>query len=153
VDKLEQKLNEMFEPVVESMGYELVGVELAGSGSGTVLRVYIDSENGINVDDCQAVSYQVSGILDVEDPVHGHYTLEVSSPGLDRPLMKPEHFSRFTGEEVKIRSSEAVLGRKNFKGMLDSFDGEYLVVMVDNEPYEIPLASVEKANLVPVLDS
>jgi ribosome maturation factor RimP len=153
VDKLEQKLNDMFEPVVESMGYELVGVELAGSGSGTVLRVYIDSENGINVDDCQAVSYQVSGILDVEDPVHGHYTLEVSSPGLDRPLMKPEHFSRFTGEEVKIRSSEAVLGRKNFKGMLDSFDGEYLVVMVDNEPYEIPLASVEKANLVPVLDS
>ena len=153
MDRLEKKLNDMFEPVIESMAYELIGVELTGSGNGTVLRIYIDAENGITVDDCQAVSYQVSGILDVEDPLQSHYTLEVSSPGLDRPLVKPEHFKQFTGELVKIRSTEAVLGRKNFKGMLESFDGEYLYVAVDNEVYEIPFDVVEKANLVPILDS
>ena len=153
MDKLEKKLHDMFEPVIESMNYELVGVELAGSGKGTVLRIYIDAEQGITVDDCQAVSYQVSGILDVEDPIHGHYTLEVSSPGLDRPLVKPEHFRQFTGELVKIRSTEPVLGRKNFKGILESFDGVNLFVVVDNEIYEIPFSIVEKANLVPVFDS
>jgi ribosome maturation factor RimP len=135
------------------MAYELIGVELTGSGNGTVLRIYIDAEKGITVDDCQAVSYQVSGILDVEDPLQNHYTLEVSSPGLDRPLVKPEHFKQFIGELVKIRSTEAVLGRKNFKGILESFDGEYLYVAVDNEVYEIPFDIVEKANLVPILDS
>lgn len=153
MDRLEKKLNDMFEPVIESMAYELIGVELTGSGNGTVLRIYIDAEKGITVDDCQAVSYQVSGILDVEDPLQNHYTLEVSSPGLDRPLVKPGHFKQFIGELVKIRSTEAVLGRKNFKGILESFDGEYLYVAVDNEVYEIPFDIVEKANLVPILDS
>ncbi|MDX2476910.1 MAG: ribosome maturation factor RimP [Gammaproteobacteria bacterium] len=153
MDRLEKKLSDLFEPVIESMAYELVGVELTGSGNGTILRIYIDAEKGITVDDCQAVSYQVSGILDVEDPMQGHYTLEVSSPGIDRPLVKPEHFDQFTGELVKIRSTEAVLGRKNFKGILESFDGEYLYVAVDNEVYEIPFDIVEKANLVPILDS
>ena len=153
MDRLEKKLSGMFEPVIESMDYELVGVELTGSGNGTILRIYIDAEKGITVDDCQAVSYQVSGILDVEDPLHNHYTLEVSSPGLDRPLVKPEHFEKYTGELVKIRSTEAVLGRKNFKGILESYDGEYLYVAVDNEVYEIPFDLVEKANLVPILDS
>jgi ribosome maturation factor RimP len=153
MDRLEKKLSDLFEPVIESMAYELIGVELTGSGNGTVLRIYIDAEKGITVDDCQAVSYQVSGILDVEDPLQNHYTLEVSSPGLDRPLVKPEHFKQFIGELVKIRSTEAVLGRKNFKGILESFDGEYLYVAVDNEVYEIPFDIVEKANLVPILDS
>jgi ribosome maturation factor RimP len=153
MDRLEKRLNDMFEPVVEAMAYELVGVELTGSGNGTILRIYIDAEKGITVEDCQAVSYQISGLLDVEDPLTNRYTLEVSSPGLDRPLVKPEHFKQFTGELVKIRSTEAVLGRKNFKGRLESFDGKNLFVVVDNEEYEIPLDIVDKANLVPVLDS
>ena len=153
MDRLEKKLNDMFEPVIESMAYELVCVELTGSGNGTILRVYIDSDKGITVDDCQAVSYQLSGILEVEDPLQSQYALEISSPGLDRPLVKPEHFKQFIGDLVKIRSTEAVLGRKNFKGILESFDGEYLCVAVDNEVYEIPFENVEKANLVPVLDS
>lgn len=153
MDRLEKKLNDMFEPVIESMDYELVCVELTGSGNGTILRVYIDAEDGITVDDCQAVSYQLSGILEVEDPLQSQYALEISSPGLDRPLVKPEHFKQFIGDLVKIRSTEAVLGRKNFKGILESFDGEYLCVAVDNEVYEIPFDIVEKANLVPVLDS
>ena len=153
MDRLEKKLNDKFEPVFESMAYELVCVELTGSGNGTILRVYIDSDKGITVDDCQAVSYQLSGILEVEDPLQSQYALEISSPGLDRPLVKPEHFKQFIGDLVKIRSTEAVLGRKNFKGILESFDGEYLCVAVDNEVYEIPFENVEKANLVPVLDS
>jgi ribosome maturation factor RimP len=153
MDRLEKKLSEMFEPVIESMAYELVCVELTGSGNGTILRVYIDADKGITVDDCKAVSYQLSGILEVEDPLQSQYALEISSPGLDRPLVKPEHFKQFVGDLVKIRSTEAVLGRKNFKGILESFDGEYLYVAVDNEVYEIPFDIVEKANLVPVLDS
>jgi len=153
MDKLEKKLSDMFEPVIESMDYELVCVELTGSGNGTILRVYIDKDKGITVDDCQAVSYQLSGILEVEEPLQSHYTLEISSPGLDRPLVKPEHFEQFIGDLVKIRSTEAVLGRKNFKGILESFDGEYLCVAVDNEVYEIPFEIVEKASLVPVFDS
>jgi ribosome maturation factor RimP len=153
MDRLEKKLSDMFEPVIESMAYELVCVELTGSGNGTILRVYIDAEKGITVDDCQAVSYQLSGILEVEEPLQSRYALEVSSPGLDRPLVKPEHFKQFIGDLVKIRSTEAVLGRKNFKGILESFDGEHLCVAVDNEVYEIPFDIVEKANLVPILDS
>ena len=153
MDRLEKKLSDMFEPVIESMAYELVCVELTGSGNGTILRVYIDADKGITVDDCKAVSYQLSGILEVEDPLQSQYALEISSPGLDRPLVKPEHFKQFVGDLVKIRSTEAVLGRKNFKGILESFDGEYLCVAVDNEVYEIPFDLVEKANLVPVLDS
>ncbi|MCK5360312.1 MAG: ribosome maturation factor RimP [Gammaproteobacteria bacterium] len=153
MDRLEKKLSDMFEPVIESMDYELVCVEMTGSGNGTILRVYIDAEKGITVKDCQAVSYQLSGILEVEDPLQSQYALEISSPGLDRPLVKPEHFKQFIGELVKIRSTEAVLGRKNFKGILESFDGEYLCVAVDNEVYEIPFEIIEKANLVPVLDS
>ena len=138
MDRLEKKLNDMFEPVIESMAYELVCVELTGSGNGTILRVYIDADKGITVDDCKAVSYQLSGILEVEDPLQSQYALEIS---------------QFVGDLVKIRSTEAVLGRKNFKGILESFDGEYLCVAVDNEVYEIPFDIVEKANLVPVLDS
>jgi len=153
MDRLEKKLSDMFEPVIESMAYELVCVELTGSGNGTILRVYIDADKGITVEDCKAVSYQLSGILEVEDPLQSQYALEISSPGLDRPLVKPEHFKQFIGDLVKIRSTEAVLGRKNFKGILESFDGEYLCVAVDNEVYEIPFDIVEKANLVPVLDS
>jgi len=149
---LEEKLEELLGPVIESMGYELVAIEMTGSGHGT-LRIYIDSPDGITVDDCADVSYQVSGILDVEDPVRGAYTLEISSPGLDRPLVKPAHFSQVLGEEVRVRTHHAVLGRKNFKGRLESFDGNVLAILVDNELYEIPFEDVEKANLVPVFDN
>jgi ribosome maturation factor RimP len=147
VDSLENKLSDMFRPVIESLGFELVAVEIISSG-GTVMRVYIDAPNGITVDDCADVSYQVSGILDVEDPLHGKYSLEVSSPGLDRPLVTLEHFRRFLGERVKIRCTEPVLGRKRFTGKLKGIEDETLIVEVDNEVYDIPLAIIEKANLV-----
>ena len=147
------EIGRLLEPSITALGYELVAVELAGNGSDRVLRVYIDHADGITVDDCADVSRQVSAVLDVEDPISGTYILEVSSPGLDRPLVKIEDFERFKGSLVKLRTREAVLGRKNFTGLLSEAAGNNVVVEVDGEPYEIGFANIEKARLVPDLDS
>lgn len=133
------------------MGYEFVGVEQAGVGAGTILRVYIDSTDGIMLDDCQKVSRQLSALLDVEDPISGSYTLEVSSPGLDRPLMKLEDFQRFAGEEARIKLGRAVLGRRNFTGQLRGIEGETVLLEMDQEIYDLPYADIERARLVPKL--
>ncbi|MBD84062.1 MAG: ribosome maturation factor RimP [Acidiferrobacteraceae bacterium] len=142
-------IRQLLEPVVEDMGYELVTVELTGSPSGgQVLRTYIDAPGGILLEDCEQVSRQVSAILDVEDPIKGEYTLEVSSPGVDRPLVKPEHFQRFQGSHVKVVMREARLGRRRFTGLLVEAAPEFVVVEVDGEPYELDYQTMEKANLV-----
>ncbi len=142
-------LTELFEPVIESMGYELVGVEFSGgSGHGT-LRVYIDSENGVNIDDCAAISHQISGILDVEEPIRQAYDLEISSPGLNRPLFKLADFERFAGRTAKIKLALALDGRKNFRGELQGVaDSRLIRVEVDGEQFELPYADIAKANLV-----
>ena len=142
-------LTRLLEPSVTALGYDLVAVELTGDGSHTILRVYIDLPGGITIDDCEAVSRQLSAVLDVEDPIRGEYTLEVSSPGLDRPLVKREDFERYTGEDVKIRMADQVLGRRNFTGRLQGIEGNLVLVEVDNEIYELDLDHVEKARLVP----
>ena len=142
-------IRQLLEPVVEDMGYELVMVEMTGSPSGgQVLRTYIDAPGGILLEDCEQVSRQVSAILDVEDPIKGEYTLEVSSPGIDRPLVKPEHFQRFQGNQVKVVMREARLGRRRFTGFLAEAGPECVVVEVDGEPYELDYQTMEKANLV-----
>mgnify|MGYP001363178946 FL=1 len=142
-------IRQLLEPVVEDMGYELVTVELTGSPSGgQVLRTYIDAPGGILLEDCEQVSRQVSAILDVEGPIKGEYTLEVSSPGVDRPLVKPEHFERFQGNHVKVVMREARLGRRRFTGLLVEAAPEFVVVEVDGEPYELDYQTMEKANLV-----
>lgn len=143
----------LLEPSVTTLGYELVAIELAGNGSDRILRVYIDQPNGITANDCATVSRQVSAILDVEDPISGTYVLEVSSPGLDRPLASAKDFERFTGSLVKIKTRMAVLGRKNFTGLLSQASGDNVVVEVDGEPYDINLANIDRARLVPDLDS
>ena len=142
-------IRQLLEPVVEDMGYELVMVEMTGSPSGgQVLRTYIDAPGGILLEDCEQVSRQVSAILDVEDPIKGEYTLEVSPPGIDRPLVKPEHFQRFQGNQVKVVMREARLGRRRFTGVLAEAGPECVVVEVDGEPYELDYQTMEKANLV-----
>jgi len=146
------EISGLLEPSVTALGFELVSVELVGSGNDRTLRVYIDHPDGITVDDCADVSRQVSAVLDVEDPISGAYVLEVSSPGLDRPLVKPADFERFAGLLVKVRTREPVLGRKNFTGLLTEAAGDNVVVEVDGEPYEISLANIERARLVPDLD-
>jgi ribosome maturation factor RimP len=134
------------------MGYELVGVEYhSGGRDGGLLRVYIDSEQGISAGDCQKVSYQVSGVLDVEDPIPGHYTLEISSPGLDRLLFKPEDFERFAGQQVRLRMLVPVNGQRRFKGRLAGMQGGNVVIERDGEEISLPLDQVEQARLVPEL--
>ena len=142
-------LREMLEPGIRTLGFELVALEYSPEGGRNVLRVYIDHPNGITVDHCATVSRQVSAVLDVEDPIPEHYVLEVSSPGLDRPLVKREDFERYAGETVKLRLHEALDGRKNFKGLLVGLDGDSVIVEVDQEQYRVPLTRIERARLVP----
>ena len=144
-----QDLSALFEPVIQSMGYELVGVEFQGSVQHGTLRVYIDHENGIGVDDCVAISRQISAILDVEEPIQQAYDLEVSSPGLNRPLFKPADYELFTDRLVKIKMAVPADGRRNFKGVIQGVKQSKIVqVMVDNESYELLINDIAKANLI-----
>ncbi|TAN49451.1 MAG: ribosome maturation factor RimP [Methylococcaceae bacterium] len=145
--QVSERLYMLIEPVVVGMGYEAVGIEF--DQHRRILRVYIDHPDGITVHDCSDVSYQVSGVLDVEEPISGHYNLEVSSPGLDRPLFKLEHFVQFVGSEVRVHLRQAIDGRRNFKGLLLSSDGGQVTINVDGESYTIPYDSIETARLVP----
>jgi len=142
-------LREMLEPGIRALGFELVDVEFARAGGQGVLRIYIDHPQGITVDHCAAVSRQVSAVLDVEDPIPEAYVLEVSSPGLDRPLVKREDFERYAGETIKVRLHEGIAGRRNFKGTLVGLDGDQVLVDVDAERYRLPLGNIERARLVP----
>jgi ribosome maturation factor RimP len=143
-------IGDMLEPGIRSLGYELVGVEFqTGGKGGGLLRVYIDSEAGISADDCQKVSYQISGVLDVEDPIPGHYTLEVSSPGLDRLLFRPEDFDRFAGQLVKLRLAYPLEGQRKFKGRLTGMRGENVVIKEDDMEISLPFDQIEQARLVP----
>ncbi len=145
-------LRALLEPAVIALGCELVGIEYRASGKHSLLRVYIDKPEGVTVDDCSAVSYQVSGLLDVEDPVPGHYTLEVSSPGLDRPLFEARDFERFSGHEVKLRMRFPVDGQRNFKGLLQGLHEQQVVIeQQDGTRVNLPLDQVEQARLVPDL--
>jgi ribosome maturation factor RimP len=143
------QLRELIEPAVAGLGYELVGVEYRGGGTNGLLRVYIDHEDGITLEDCQAVSHQISGLLDVEDPIPGHYALEVSSPGLDRPLFSARDYARFAGQRIKVRMHGLVQGRRNFTGLLLGLEGENAIVEVDGEEFELPLDQVDQARLIP----
>lgn len=136
---------------VRGLGYELVGVEYLPQGRRSLLRVYIDTPAGVTVDDCERVSHQVSGALDVDDPIHGHYVLEVSSPGLDRPLFTAEHFRRFAGKRIRLRVSPPLGGRRNFSGVLRGLRNDAVVLSQDEGEMEIPLRQVEQARLVPEL--
>lgn len=145
-------LRNLLETPVEALGYELLHVEFAGQGGG-ILRLYIDAPGGIEVDDCETVSRQVSAILDVEDPVKNAYTLEVSSPGMDRPLVKPAHFQRFVGERVRVVMHTHVLGRRRFTGELVAADDAAAEVEVDGEQYRLPYDEMETARIEPVFDA
>jgi len=142
------QIEKLIELPIESLGYELVGVEHIKNGVNTILRIYIDSEQGIGIEDCERVSHQVSGILEVEDPINSAYALEVSSPGFDRPLFKARDFERFAGSEVKISMKLPIQGRRNFKGVLQGFDDGEILVVVDGEEYGLPLTKLAKARLV-----
>jgi ribosome maturation factor RimP len=137
----------LFAPTVAALGYELLGCVYASAKGGAILRVYIDSEKGVNVDDCERVSRQLSALLDVEDPLPGNYRLEVSSPGLDRPLFTPDHFRRFIGEKVNIQLHAPINNRRHIKGILLEIENENVILSVDNEKMSLPFSNILKANL------
>lgn len=145
--RMPERLTRLVEPVVTGMGYELVGVEF--DSHQRILRVYIDREAGIVVDDCSRVSHQLSGVLDVEDPIPGNYQLEISSPGMDRPLFTLAHFERFVGSLVRVQVLRPVEGRRRFKGRLLALEGETVHLEEDGAHYAIPFESIEKARIVP----
>ncbi|MDC9597012.1 ribosome maturation factor RimP [Xenorhabdus anantnagensis] len=145
---LEQKLTEMISAPVEALGFELVGLEFIRARVST-LRVYIDSEEGITVDNCADVSHQVSAVLDVEDPISVLYNLEISSPGLERPLFKAEHYLRFMGEKVSLVLRMAMQNRRKWQGIIKAVDGEMITVTVDGKDEVFALSNIQKANLVP----
>jgi len=144
-----EKLRNIIKPAVEGLGYELVGIEFQGGTGNGLLRIYVDQADGISLGDCQAVSEQVSAVLDVEDPIAGRYTLEVSSPGLDRPLFEPQHFQRFSGHAVRIRLAAPLEGRRKWSGLLKGIENEWVVVEVEGEDVRLPLDAIEQARLVP----
>ncbi len=146
---IEAELERLLEPGVRALGLELWMLELVGSGHNMVLRVYIDGPDGITLDDCAAVSGQLSAILDVEDPIQGHYNLEVSSPGLDRPLAKPAHFASVIGEQVKVHLHTPVDTRRRFTGRVLAVGDDALSIEVDGETIELPFVNIQKARLVP----
>jgi len=149
---LEERLTEMLTPSVEDLGYELVGVEYVRAGKHSTLRVYIDQEEGILVDDCAAVSQQVSAIMDVEDPITNEYTLEVSSPGLERPLFKATQYAEFIGEEVKVQLRMPIQNRRRWKGVISNVDGEIICITVEGKEERFALSNIQKANIVPKFD-
>lgn len=151
MSRRKDEIRALLAPVVEAMGYELWGLEYL-QGRGAVLRLYIDKPEGITVDDCSLVSHQVSGVLDVEDPIPGEYNLEVSSPGMDRPLFELEQYARYVGEEVQFRLLAPVAGKRRLKAPLQAVEGDDLVVEVEGEVVRVPFTQVDRANLVPKFD-
>lgn len=142
-------LHDILSPSVEAMGYELLLLEQTQVDKQAVLRVYIDAPGGIMLEDCEQVSHQISLILDLEDPIHTAYALEVTSPGLDRPLVKNTHFKSVLNQHVRVQTHDYILGRRRFKGQLLEASKDTIVVVVDGEDYTIPYSSIDSARLVP----
>jgi ribosome maturation factor RimP len=147
---LHDRLIALFEPVLSEAGYELVEVEFVPGAGGGTLRVYIDASDGIDLDDCEAASHAISDLLDADDPFPGAYSLEVSSPGLDRVLRTPEHFARFVDSRVKVELLVPREGRKRYTGVLRRADDESIEMDVDNFSVSIRLAEIGRARLAPL---
>lgn len=146
-------LTNLIEPVVEGLGYELLGIEYISQGRHSVLRLFIDREQGVELDDCAQVSRQVSGVMDVEEPLKGQYVLEVSSPGLDRPLFKAQHYIRQVGQPVRVRLRRPQDNQRKFRGVLAAADEQGILLRDVDSGLETRLAydDIEKANLEPEL--
>ncbi|EGH11384.1 ribosome maturation protein RimP [Pseudomonas syringae pv. theae ICMP 3923] len=149
--KLEQ-LQGLLAPVVVALGYQCWGIDFSSQGKHSVLRIYIDKEGGVLVDDCAIVSRQISGVLDVEDPISTEYTLEVSSPGMERPLFTIEQFASYAGEQVRIKLRSPFEGRRNFQGLLRGVEEQDVVVQVEDHEFLLPIDLIDKANIIPTFD-
>jgi ribosome maturation factor RimP len=147
------KLTNLLRPLVEDLGYEFVGLEHGSNPKDPVLVIYIDKEDGIAVEDCEKVSREVAALLDVEDPIPGRYNLEVSSPGLDRPLFTLEQFEQFSGEVARISLYAPLAGRRKFKGKILGTEGDQVKLALDDSEVLLEMGNVAKARLVPDYDT
>ena len=144
-----QKLNELLQPLIEDLGYEFVGLEYNPNQKNSVLRIYIDREDGVGIEDCETVSRETAALLDVKDPIRSRYNLEVSSPGLDRPLFTPAHFSEFTGCEAQVNLFVPQDGRRKFKGLILSAGESSVSIEQDGSEVTLDYDNIAKAKLVP----
>ncbi len=141
------EIEQLIQPTVESMGYVLWGCEYLAQGKHSLLRIYIDKADGIGVEDCQKVSLQVGALLDVDDPIPGNYSLEVSSPGIPRPLFRNSQYQSYVGLEVQIKLFKPVAAKRKFVGTIVSADENTLVLKIDNEQQSFLFSNIVKANL------
>jgi len=144
---IQTEIEQLIQPTVESMGYDLWGCEYLAQGKHSLLRIYIDNAGGIGVEDCQRVSHQVSALLDVDDPIPGNYSLEVSSPGIPRPLFRSSQYQRYVGLEVQIKLFKPVSAKRKFVGTIESANEHTLVLMIDNKQQDFLFSNIVKANL------
>lgn len=145
----ETLITDLIRPTVEALEVDLWGVEHLIQGKYSVLRVYIDKAgDGVTIEDCERVSRQISGIFDVEDPIPGEYTLEVSSPGMDRPLFSAEQFAQYIGSEAAVKLRSPLDGRRKFKGVIQKVEADAISLLVDGTEFALPALAIDKANLV-----
>ena len=158
---VQDDLSRLIRPAIEAMGFEFVGLEYLSNPKNRLVRIYIDREpEGISVDNCADVSHEVSGLLDVEDPISGHYSLEVSSPGVERPLFEPGHYQQFIGERAKVHlfapidtgSDEGRDKRRKLTGRIVDADDERVVMDVDGDQVAVSFNDIRRANLKPDMD-
>ena len=143
-----QTLESLFDPIISGLGYQLWGIEYRSSQKHALMKIYIDHEDGVTLDHCSEVSHHVSAVLDVEDPIAVPYTLEVSSPGVERPLLKLAHYQRYLGSEIKVRLAWALEGRKNFRGELTKVELDNITMMVDDVEVSFSVDAVKRAHLI-----
>ena len=145
-------LHALIEPVVAAMGFELWGIDHLSQGKNSRLVIYIERESGVSVEDCADISRQVSAVMDVEDPIAGEYRLEVSSPGMARPLYSLDQFTRFQGHHVALKLRTAFDGRRKYQGLLVGVEGDEVLLQLDGEEYCFPIESIDSAHIVPQFD-
>ncbi len=147
-DELIGEIWNLLEPVIAARGMEILGIEYRRESAGWVLRVFLDSDRGISVEDCAEISRVAGDLLDVADLIQTPYNLEVSSPGIDRPLRRLEHFQKYVGDIIEVRTISPVQNRRNFKGELKDASREAVVLKCDNRSYSIPIPLIERARLL-----
>ena len=149
MNRKEQELQDLLAPTVSALGFEVWGLEYIAQGKHSVLRVFIEGPEGISVDDCASVSREISALLDVEDPISNNYTLEVSSPGIDRLLFKPEQYRSNLGELLELRLNFPFEGQRKFQGLLSGYENNEVVLKVDDNEYFFPVENVKSARIKP----
>lgn len=147
-----QQLDEILRPVIEGLGFDCWGIDYISQGRHSVLRVYIDHPEGISVENCEQVSRQISGVLDVEDPISNNYTLEVSSPGMDCPLFRLDQFEAHIGSLIQLKLRMAFEGRRKYQGIINGVKDNEVLLVVDDHELQLPYDSIESAQVVPVFE-